>query len=79
MRNLILILCLCLVAVLYPVNGDKWTVMDHSDCRYQCQTNCEEKFYKQYECINQGGIFPKYAECHCFGYQNQNSLDEDNY
>lgn len=61
----------CLLAVVCFVNGDKWEVMERSDCYYSCQSKCEKVKYKSFECIKQGGIFPKYAECHCWGYTYQ--------
>lgn len=66
-RNAIVILCLCLVGIFTSVRADKWEVMVKYECDSGCQNKCQEGYYRNWECIKQGGIFPKYAECHCWG------------
>lgn len=66
------------MVVFCSVNGDKWEVMFKSDCEYNCQRKCEQHKYKSAECVDQGGLFPKYSDCHCWGQQFQ-SLDGDDY
>lgn len=75
MRKILLVLFFCLVVVLSCVKGDKWETMTRQDCKYGCLKTCNTHRYHNSECIDQGGIFPKYADCHCWGETGFNDYD----
>ncbi|KAG5873864.1 hypothetical protein JTB14_035966 [Gonioctena quinquepunctata] len=65
MKKFIVLLVFLAIGI-SAVFADEYQVMAREDCKYGCTKTCEEKRYKYGECVNQGGFFPKYAECHCW-------------
>lgn len=62
-----MIILFVMVAV---VAAEKYNMMHKADCDYQCRSYCERMGYGSWECQDQGGWFPKYSECHCWGLNN---------
>ncbi|CAG9858062.1 unnamed protein product [Phyllotreta striolata] len=73
--KILVVFCVLMVAV----SADTWTTLDKHDCQSSCVNNCQRENYKYGECINQGGLFPKFADCHCWHKDYNYKKDNENY